>query len=80
MGARKARSTEIALGLLTEQIHTVWKSPNHVESMLSLDLSGAFDTVNPIRLLDILRKKELPGWIVRWIRSFLNRRIIILII
>jgi len=80
MGARKARSTETALELLTEQIHTVWKSPNHVGSMLSLDLSGAFDTVNPIRLLDILRKKGLPGWIVRWIRSFLNGRMTTLII
>lgn len=80
MGARKARATETALELLTEQIHTVWKSPNHVGSMLSLDLSGAFDIVNPIRLLDILRKKGLPGWIVRWIRSFLNGRSITLII
>ena len=32
MGASKARSTETALELLTEQIHTVWKSPDHVES------------------------------------------------
>ena len=29
-------------------------------TLLSVDISGAFDIVNPTRLLDILRKKRLP--------------------
>ena len=74
MGGRKGRSTETALELLTEQVRTVWASGNFVASLLSLDISGAFDTVNPIRLLDILRKKGIPSWVVRWIRSFLMDR------
>jgi hypothetical protein len=65
MGARTKRSTETALELLTEQVQTVWKSPKHIATILSLDLSGAFDTVHPIRLLDILRKKRMPGWLIR---------------
>jgi len=39
-----------------------------------LDISGAFDIVNLIRLLDILKKKGLPGWVVRWIRAFITNR------
>ena len=80
MGARTARSTDTAVELLTEQIHTVWKSPRHVASLLSLDLSGAFDTIHPIRLLDILRKKGYPGWLVRWVRSFISNRTTTLVI
>ena len=60
MGARVGRSTETALELLTRQIHTIWSSKRHVATLLSVDISGAFDTVNPLRLLDILRKKKLP--------------------
>ena len=39
-----------------------------------LDISGAFDIVNLIRLLDILRKKGLPDWVVYWIRAFITNR------
>lgn len=80
MGARATRSTDTALELLTEQVRTVWKSPKYVATLLSLDLSGAFDTVHHIRLLDILRKKGIPGWLVRWIRAFLSNRTTTLII
>ena len=61
MGARRGRSVDTALELLTEQIYTTWESKKHVATLLSLDISGAFDTVHPIRLLDILRKKGLPA-------------------
>lgn len=74
MGARAGRSTETALELLTRQVHTIWSSKRHVATLLSIDISGAFDTVNPIRLLDILRKKRLPQWIVRWVQDFITTR------
>jgi hypothetical protein len=74
MGNRKNRSTEAALELLVEQIHTIWGSKKHVASVLSLDISGAFDTVNHVRLLDNLRKKQIPLWFVRTIQSFLSNR------
>jgi hypothetical protein len=60
--------------LLTEQIHTVWGTGKNVATLLSLDISGAFDTVNSTRLLDILRKKGFPGWLVRWVRAFMTDR------
>lgn len=74
MGKRENRSTETALELLTEQIRTVWSSKKHVASVLSLDISGAFDTVNHVRLLDNLREKQVPIWFVRTVRSFLSER------
>jgi retron-type reverse transcriptase len=74
MGARVGRSTETALELLTRQVHTIWGSKRHVATLLSVDISGAFDTVNPFRLLDILRKKRLPLWIVRWVQAFITTR------
>jgi len=54
MGNRPNMSTDAAVDLLVEQIHTVWESREHLASVLSLDISGAFDTVNHIRLLDNL--------------------------
>ena len=51
MGARQGRSTETALEFLIKQVRTVWSSKKHVATLLSLDISGAFNTVNPIWLL-----------------------------
>lgn len=80
MGNRTYRSTETALELLVEQIHTAWKTKNQVALVLSLDIAGAFDTVNHLRLLDNLQKKGIPLWFVRLVRSFLTERTTTLIV
>jgi hypothetical protein len=67
-------ATETALELLIEQIHTIWSSNKHVATVLSLDILGAFDSVNHIQLLNNLRKKQVPLWFVRTVRSFLSKR------
>ena len=55
MGARKKRSTTSAIDLLTACVETAWGSRNGcMVSMLSLDISGAFDHVSKERLLWIL--------------------------
>ena len=75
MGARRGRSTETALELLTEQVHAVWgQGKDKVATMLSLDVAGAFDTVSHVRLLHNLKKRKIPNWIVQWIHSFLKER------
>jgi len=75
IGARPGRSTKTVLELFIAQVKIVWGSGKFVAFLLLLDISGAFDIVNSIRLLDILRKKGLLGWVVRWIRVFIiNRR------
>src|SRR3979490_549823 len=37
-----------------------------------MDISGAFDIVNPLRLLDILRKKKLSYWAIQWVQAFMT--------
>ena len=75
MGARRSRSTLSALSLLVDVVHTAWaRNPNFVVSMLSLDLSGAFDRVSHSRLLWILQKKRLPQWVIGFIQGFLTDR------
>ena len=60
MGNRTGRSTENVLDLITSQVRSVWQSKRHVASLLSLNIAGAFDTVDPTRLTDILRRKGVP--------------------
>lgn len=75
MGARRGESTETALEMLTEQVHTVWgQRGDKVASLLSIDVAGAFDTVSHPRLIHNLRKRHIPQWIANWVESFLNNR------
>ena len=62
MGARPGRSTETALELLTEQVHTAWKAKK-VATLLSLDLSSAFDRILPTRIHQVLRTRRIPEWL-----------------
>ncbi|KHJ33088.1 hypothetical protein EV44_g3132 [Erysiphe necator] len=75
MGARPKRCTISAVELLTEQIHTIWgKDKKKVASLLSLDISGAFDNVSHKRLIHNLREKGIPRWICKFVESFLEER------
>lgn len=73
MRNRKKSSCEAALRAITDLVQTVW-DVNKMVSLLALDNSGAFDGVNHIRLLDVLQRKGLPFWLVRWVKSFLTDR------
>jgi hypothetical protein len=56
-------------------VHTAWaRDPKFIVSMLSLDLSGAFDKVSHDRLLWILWRKRLPEWMVKFVQGFLVGR------
>ena len=75
MGARAQRSTGTALELLTGLVQTVWKSDKrNVATLLSLDISGAFDTVVHRKLVEILTRSGFPRWICMWVQSFLTER------
>ena len=61
MGARSGRSTETALELLTEQVHTVWgQGVDKVATLLSMDVASAFPTVSHPRMIHNLRKRKIP--------------------
>jgi hypothetical protein len=75
MGARRGRSTLSAIGLLTACVEAAWKArPGCTVSMLSLDIAGAFDNVPHARLLQILKAKGFPDWLVKTVASFLQGR------
>ena len=75
MGGRRKRSTLSALDLLTSCIQTAWSSRKGcVVSMLSLDISGAYDHVSTERLLWILKRKGLPEWIIKYVQNFMLER------
>jgi exonuclease III len=75
MGARAGRGTGTALELLTSMVRTIWKEKKgQVASLLSLDISGAFDTVVHERLVAIIRRLGFPDWLQGWVRSFLAER------
>ena len=72
MGFRKGRSTESALFLLTSQVEKVWKE-GIVVSLLSLDISEAYDRVLPEILQQILERKSISSWLTSWIYSFCTK-------
>jgi len=74
-GARTNRATETALQQITEKIHTIWgRGGKRVASLLSLDVSKAFDRVSHVRLVHNLRKRRIPESLVRWVEDFLSGR------
>ncbi|KAI1005586.1 hypothetical protein K3495_g2632 [Podosphaera aphanis] len=68
------RPTDTALDLLTSQMHEILGSKKHVPSLPSSDIAGAFDIVDPVRLLHILRCSRIPLWLIRWVFSSLSDR------
>jgi len=56
IGARAGRSTDTALELLTSMVRTIWRErKGQVATLLSLDISGAYDTVVYERLIAIIK-------------------------
>ena len=74
MGNREHRSTELAIRLVVAQVREAWRQ-RAAASLLQLDISGAFDTVNHTRLLATLREQGFPQWLVVWVRAWLNNRV-----
>ena len=73
MWKRKGRSTEFAIMVMTDTVHTAWEL-GAIASILLLDLKGAFDRVNHRWLLHTLWEKRLPQRLLQWFESFLTNR------
>ena len=59
--------------MVVRQVDEVWATGG-VASLLSLDILGAFNTVNYVRLLDCLRRAKIPQRMILFVRSFLQDR------
>ncbi|EAQ89408.1 hypothetical protein CHGG_06027 [Chaetomium globosum CBS 148.51] len=73
MGDRAHRSTEMAVRLVVAQVQEAWRQ-KAAASLLQLDISGAFNTVNHTRLLATLREMGYPRWLVLWTKDWLTGR------
>ncbi|CAI9635737.1 unnamed protein product [Alternaria burnsii] len=67
------RNTTLAIENLTNYVYSAWQRDELV-SLLGLDLTGAYDHVDRIKLLDDMVRKEFPGWLIKAIWSFLSDR------
>ena len=72
-GARKQRSAEQALMTLQEYIHIAWRR-QHVVSLISFDVKGAYNGVFKERLLQRLRARGISEELLRWIDAFCSNR------
>ncbi len=72
MGARPGRSIDTALDFLVQQIHATWQNKDGVATLLSLDMTGAFDRVVPAQLLQNMRERKILDWIVKWVGSLIS--------
>lgn len=72
-GGRKLTSTEHAMHFLLQRIYQAW-SEGKVDTLLLLDVSGAYDNVSPERLLHNLRKRGIDQRMIARIASFLCDR------
>ncbi|KAK3539831.1 hypothetical protein QTP70_013352 [Hemibagrus guttatus] len=72
-GFKAAHFTETALLAVTEKLHAA-KSAKLSLVLNLLDLSAAFDTVNPKTLLSTLRSLGICGTAWEWFASYLDGR------
>jgi hypothetical protein len=71
--AYKERTTTTALILIQTIIFTAWAA-GKVVSILSLDMSGAYNRLNRQKLLDLMYESGIPRGLVKMTCSFLSFR------
>jgi hypothetical protein len=74
IGACPGRSIDTALAFLVLQIYTTLQNRDSVATLLSLDMTGAFNKVVPARLLHNTRERKTHELIVKWVGSFISNR------
>ena len=71
---------KIALDLLVNQVHEIWRDGDHVASLLSLDITGMYDRVVRSKLVHVLRAKGIPKQLIKWVGVFMINRTSILVL
>jgi len=73
------KSTTLAVEYIVNSVHKAWQDGQLI-SLFSLDLSGAYDKVNPKKLLEELARRGMPDSIIEFIWSFLSDRCVDIIL
>lgn len=82
MGSRKQQSAVDAVARLIQRTHDAWKQKQMMGGLF-MDVKGAFDHVNPGRLVARMVDLGLDGNLtisIRWTQSFLTDRQVQLVI
>ncbi|KAG9801086.1 hypothetical protein KCU95_g30, partial [Aureobasidium melanogenum] len=72
-GARKQKSTVLAISYLQEAIYDAWRGKKTL-SLVSFDFKGAYNNVATGPLLERLRRRRIPETMVKWIQDFCTDR------
>jgi ribonuclease HI len=72
-GARKQKSTVLAISYLQETIYDAWRGKKTL-SLVSFDVKGAYNNVATGPLLERLRQRRIPEIMVKWIQDFCTDR------
>lgn len=72
-GGRPGKSTVNIVHYLVHKIRSAWRS-NKVISVLFLDVEGAFPNAVMARLIHNLKKRRIPGRIIKFIELLLTNR------
>ena len=72
-GSRPQRTTEDAMMVLSENIHSAWKR-KEIYTAVFMDVAGAFNNVHHNRLLHNMKQRRIPHQLVRLVQSFLTER------
>ena len=72
-GGRPGKSTVNTVHYLVHKIRSAWRS-NKVISVLFLDVEGAFPNAVMARLIHNLKKRRIPGRIIKFIELLLTNR------
>ena len=72
-GFRRGRETEQACSRLAESVVAALRRRQQTQAVM-LDIQAAYDTVWQAGLLEKLRRKGIPGYIVSWAQGFLTSR------
>ena len=73
LGGRKQRSTIDAMALLLHHIQQYKiAQKGNITTTVFLDIKGAFDFVSKSKLLEILRRLQLPYTLYSWVSAFLT--------
>ena len=59
--------------ILSERIHHTWKEKEMYLAVF-MDVASAFNNVHHVRLIDNMKKRRIPGFIIAWTESFLRDR------
>lgn len=78
----KGRNTTQAVEVLVSAIYYAWSAKGVASdtvkkvfaSLMTLDITGAYDHVRRRELLETMIKVGVPAWLVRFVLSFLSRR------